>query len=318
MEFKDYYATLAVARTADADDIKRSYRKLARKFHPDLSKEPEAEARFKEVAEAYEVLKDPEKRAAYDNAGSRWQHRGEDGQPPPDWNTGYEFGPDVDGARAFEDHSDFFEALFGGHGRHSHSRRAAPARGDDHHAKVMIELEDAYRGAVRSLMLRIPRLDPSSGRMQIEERAIQVTIPKGIREGQHLRLAGQGAAGLGDAPPGDLFLEVEFAPHPVFRVDGRDVLMPLPVAPWEAALGATVEVPTPDGRVGLKIPAGSQGGRRLRLRGKGLPGTPPGDLYAILEIALPAADDAATQQAYRALADSAPGFNPRSSLGVHQ
>ncbi len=316
MEFKDYYATLGVDRTASQDEIKRAYRKLARKFHPDVSKESDAEARFKEVAEAYEALGEPEKRAAYDDVGKRYK-QGKEFSPPPGWESGFEFsgadfanGPDLS-------HSDFFEALFGRRGagpRGARGAREAPhGPGSDHHAKVQIDLRDAYRGAERTITLRMPQLG-ADGQVQIIERQLEVNIPKGIRHGQHLRLTGQGGPAHGGAPAGDLYLEVEFAPHPQFRVDGNDVYVDLPVAPWEAALGATVTLPTPDGSVELAVPAGTAAGRKLRLRGKGIPGTSPGDLYAVLSIALPPADTAAAQDAWRALAKTFGTFDPRRSM----
>jgi curved DNA-binding protein len=305
MQYKDYYATLGVERTADADGIKRAYRKLARKYHPDVSKEADAEARFKEVAEAYEVLKDADKRAAYDQIGRQWSG----GVPPPDWDAGFEFGGRDAGAASPADFSDFFEALFA---RHATPRPHGRTRGKDHHAKVLIELEDAYRGARRTLTFRMPIVD-TDGRLQWQERHLDVSIPKGVRPGQHLRLQGQGGPGLHEGPPGDLYLEVEFKPHRHFRVEDRDVFLELPVAPWEAALGATVMAPTPEGMVELRVPPNSQAGRRLRLKGKGLPGRLAGDLYAVLAIALPPADSAAAHQAYRAMA-SAFDFNPRAAL----
>jgi len=310
MEFKDYYASLGVERGAKPDEIKRAYRKLARKYHPDVSKEPDAEARFKEVAEAYEVLKDAEKRAAYDEVGRRWHGGEREFRPPPGWDTGFEFsGRDFgDGF----DHSDFFEALFG-HAR-AHAARAQ-AQGADHRARVMIDIEDAYRGAQRSVSLRMPVPD-ENGMPRMQERTVQVNIPRGIRAGQHLRLAGLGAPGTGGAPAGDLYLEIEFRPHPLFRVDGRDVYLDLPVAPWEAALGATVTAPTPDGAVELSVPPGSWAGRKLRLKGKGIPSQPSGDLYAVLRVALPPANTEATKDAYRALAQAS-AFDPRAALKGH-
>ncbi|MBX3642018.1 MAG: DnaJ domain-containing protein [Rubrivivax sp.] len=315
MQFKDYYETLGVARDASADDIKHAYRRLARKFHPDLNKEPEAEARFKEVGEAYEVLKDPEKRAAYDDVGKRWQAGDE--QPPPGWDSGYEFRGGEEafgGAGGFGagDHSDFFEALFGRRGRQARSQ--PPPRAQDHHAKVTIDLADAYRGASRGIRLQMPTLD-AQGHVVLGERTLDVTIPPGVREGQHLRLAGQGGPGFDGAPAGDLYLEINFRPHPRFRVDGRDVYLDLPVAPWEAALGATVEAPLPDGSVQLTVPAGSTQGRKLRLKGKGIPGKTPGDLYVVLQIAMPPAANDAQRQAWQALARAHAGFDPRADLG---
>jgi curved DNA-binding protein len=311
MQFKDYYARLGVEKSASPEDIKRAYRKLARKYHPDVSKEPDAEAQFKEVAEAYEALKDPERRAAYDSIGT--QHGGgQEFRPPPGWNSGFEFQGGADGADF--DRSDFFESLFGRTAagmRGGHDQR--PAAGRDHHAKVQIDLLDSYRGGKRSISLQTPVRD-AQGQVTLQSRQLEVNIPRGIRDGQHLRLKGQGAAGLGDGPAGDLYLEIHFNPDPLFRVDGHDVHVEIPVAPWEAALGASVAVPTPDGSVQLTIPAGSPAGRKLRLRGKGLPGTPPGDLFAALAIALPPSDNESAQAAWRALAGSFDGFDPRASL----
>jgi curved DNA-binding protein len=313
MEFKDYYAQLGVERSATRDEIKRAYRKLARKFHPDVSKEPDAEARFKEVAEAYEALSDAEKRAAYDDVGKRHKN-GQEFSPPPGWDSGFEFSGRDFGAGPDLSHSDFFEALFGRQAAGARGPRAAEhMAGGDHHAKVQIDLQDSYRGGRRSISLRVPQID-AQGHVTLQDRQLDVNIPKGIRDGQHLRLAGQGGPGRGEGPAGDLYLEIEFAPQPHFRVDGRDVYVDLPVAPWEAALGASVDLPTPDGSVQLTVPAGSSAGRKLRLRGKGLPSVPPGDLYAVLSIALPPADTAPAQEAYRAMAKAFGDFNPRRSL----
>ena len=316
MKFKDYYATLGVPREAGADDIKRAYRKLARKYHPDLNKGKDAEANFKELGEAYEVLKDPEKRAAYDDAGQRWK-AGADQEPPPGWNSGYEFrGAGGDGAAdGFPDHSDFFEALFGRRQAGGAQARRAPPRAQDHHAKVLIDLADAYSGASRSILLHVPVLD-EHGRLSMRERQLDVAIPQGVREGQHLRLSGQGAPGPDGAGAGDLYLEIHFNPHPLFRVEGRDVTLELPVAPWEAALGASVTAPTPDGSVQLSIPAGSASGRKLRLKGKGIPGKQPGDLYVVLQIQMPRDQGPATQQAWNELARLHADFNPRAAMGV--
>ncbi|MGA8786781.1 MAG: DnaJ C-terminal domain-containing protein, partial [Polaromonas sp.] len=286
MEFKDYYTIMGVARDATADDIKRAYRKLSRKYHPDVSKDKNAEAKFKELGEAYEVLKDPEKRAAYDRLGANWRE-GQEFRPPPDWNAGaehpgrgdrWEFTGDDAG-----EHSDFFESLFrrgfggaqgqaGGRSGGRHARFSA--KGEDHHAKIQIDLEDSYQGTTRTLSLRVPEMS-EQGHVIPREHQITFTVPKGIREGQHIRLAGQGAPGVGEGGPGDLYLEVEFRPHPLYRVDKHDVYLDLPVAPWEAALGAEVEAPTPSGQVEVKIPAGSATGRKLRLKGRGLPGVTP-------------------------------------------
>jgi len=309
MEFKDYYATLGIDRSAPPEEIKRAYRKLARKYHPDVSNEADAEVRFKEISEAYEALSDPEKRAAYDEVGQRYQ-RGQEFRPPPGWDSGYEFSGRDFGPEEGTDFSDFFESLFGRATRGAGPHGPMRASGGDHHAKVLIDLEDAYRGARRTISLRMPVTDPQ-GRTTMQERQLDVNIPKGVREGQHLRLAGQGGPGFGGGPAGDLYLEIAFRPHPDFRVDGRDVYLDLPVTPWEAALGATVAVPTPDGMVQLSIPSGCASGRRLRLKGKGLPSHPPGDMYAVLRIVAPPAATDAAKNAYAALARAFPGFNPR-------
>jgi curved DNA-binding protein len=313
MEFKDYYKVMGVARDATEAQIKQAYRKLARKYHPDVSKEKDAEARFKELGEAYEVLKSPEKRAAYDQLGQ--EHRaGEDFRPPPDWGAGFEFS----GAGAREsDFSDFFESLFGAQARAgAGNRRGAfhPGRGEDHHAKVLLDLDATLRGGARQLALRVPEID-ADGRLVTKERVLNIQVPKGILAGQHIRLAGLGARPPGEGTPGDLFIEVEFQPHPLYRIDGRDLYLDLPVASWEAALGATVKTPTPTGTVDLKIPADSHAGTKLRLKGRGIPASPPGDFYVILQIALPPAKDDKAKAAYAAFAEALP-FNPRASLGV--
>ena len=317
MKYKDYYAVMGVERDATQDEIKRAYRKLARKYHPDVSSEPDAEDRFKEVGEAYEVLKDPEKRAAYDELGANWKS-GQDFRPPPDWNEDFEFhGGGFTGADAGQ-FSDFFDSLFGQRGFSGgfsgYSTRGFDARGEDTHAKVLIDIEDAFNGATRTVTLKHGELG-ADGRPAVRDRTLNVRIPKGVRQGQHIRLAKQGSAGTGEGAPGDLYLEIEFRPHPYFRVEGSDIFLDLPVAPWEAALGATIEIPTPGGSVDLKIPAGSSGGRKLRLKGRGIPAKSPGDFYAVLRVALPSADSEAARQAYDAL-EKATDFNPREHLGV--
>ena len=315
MDFKDYYATLAVAPAATQAEIKRAYRKLARKYHPDVSKEADAEARFKELAEAYEALNDDEKRAAYDDAVERHKN-GQAFGAQSGRDSGYEFSGAGNAAADNFDHSDFFEALFGRRGGGARgARQQGPVAGGDHHARVQIDLLDAYCGGRRTITLRFPKHD-AQGHVSLQDRQLDVNIPKGIREGQHLRLNGQGEAGFGDGPAGDLYLEIEFSPHPYFRVDGRDIYLDLPISPWEAALGANVTAPTPDGSVELTVPAASSAGRKLRLKGKGLPSVPPGDLYAVLSIVLPPADSASGQAAYRALSAAFGDFDPRRSLKV--
>ena len=313
MEFKDYYKVMGVARDATEAQIKQAYRKLARKYHPDVSKEKDAEARFKEVGEAYEVLKSPEKRAAYDQLGKDYRP-GQDFRPPPNWDSGFEFsgaGPGGDAS-----YSDFFDALFGAQARAGRGRRGEtqPGRGEDHHAKVMLDLQASLNGGARSFTLRVPEID-AEGRLVSKERTLNVQVPKGILAGQQIRLAGQGEPAHGNGTAGDLYIEVEFQPDPLYRVDGRDLYLELPVAPWEAALGATVTTPTPGGNVELKIPAGSHAGSKLRLKGRGIPAAQPGDFYVVLQIALPPASGEKAKAAYAAMAAALP-FNPRASLGV--
>jgi curved DNA-binding protein len=305
MEFKDYYKVLGVERSASDDDIKKAFRRLARKHHPDLSKADDAAQRMQEINEAYEVLRDPQRRAAYDQVG-QGRRGGERFDPPPDWGSGFEFsGGPGDGFDA-DRYSEFFEALFGSAHRRGAQPRAAArgfeaARGHDHHAKVTITIEDAFAGATRRITLQSPELD-AHGQVHLHQRELQITIPKGVRAGQQIRLAGQGAPGVAGGPPGDLYLEVHLDPHARYRVDGRDLYVTLPVAPWEAALGALVEVLTPTGALEVNVPAGSQGGRKLRLKGRGLPGATPGDLYIVLQVVLPPADSEKAQALYRQMA----------------
>jgi len=324
MEFKDYYKIMGVERTATQDEIKRAYRKLARKYHPDVSSEKDAEAHFKEVGEAYEVLKDPEKRVAYDELGSQWK-AGQDFRPPPGWDAGFEFSEGGRGRGHADDFdfSDFFESLYGrqrggtrgaaGRDSRGSAGRGVNLQGQDHHARIMVELEDSYTGATRQITLRMPELTPD-GHVLSRDRTLNVRIPKGIREGQQIRLAGQGGAGLGDAGAGDLYLEVAFNPHARYRVEGGDVYLDLPVAPWEAALGANVQVQAPAGAIDLKVPAQSQAEKKLRLKGRGLPGKSPGDLYVVLKIVIPPADTEKARAAYRQMQQQFE-FNPRAGLG---
>ena len=317
MDYKDYYKLLGVERGASQDEIKRSYRKLARKYHPDVSEEPDAEARFKEVGEAYAVLKDTEKRAAYDELGADWQ-RGQEFKPPPDWDAGFEFsGAGFDGGDAGA-YSDFFESLFGQRGMGSRfsggARQGFHARGEDHHAKVLIDLEDAYHGATRSISLRAPELD-QTGHVATKDRTLNIKIPKGVRQGQKIRLSGQGASGQGDGKAGDLYLEIDFRPHRFYRAEGKDIYMDLPVTPWEATLGATIKVPTPAGPVDLKIPAGAANGQKLRLKGRGIPSREPGDFYVLITITLPPADSDVAKEFYKKMQQELP-YNPRGHLEV--
>ncbi len=308
MEYKDYYKTLGVARDATQADIKRAYRKLARKFHPDVSKEPNAEARFKEVNEANEVLHDPEKRAAYDALGSNWR-AGQDFRPPPGGvHHDFHFGPDE--AAEF---SDFFSSIFGRDfhpGAQDHRRR----RGQDQSVRLGIDLEEAYRGGTRQIRLDVPEMG-ADGRITPRTKTLNVRIPAGVTHGRQIRLAGQGAPGINGGHAGDLYLELEINPHRLFTAEGKDIQLRLPIAPWEAALGASVSVPTLGGTVNLKVPPGSQTGQRMRLKGRGLPGDPPGDEMVILEIVTPPAQTDAAKEAYREMAQRL-HFNPRAELGV--
>lgn len=326
MEYKDYYRALGVARGASKDDIKRAYRRLARKYHPDVSKEPDAEARFKEVNEANEVLKDPEKRAAYDALGNQWR-AGQEFRPPPGgggFHREFHFGTGDAGG-----FSDFFSSLFGGglggfgDGLGASRSRSGVGgrredllrrRGQDQAAHVEVGLEEAYRGTTRELRLETPERD-AKGRVATRTRTLKIRVPAGVSQGRHIRLAGQGMPGPGGGPAGDLLLEVNLRPHPLYRADGRDIVLHLPVTPWEAALGATVQVPTLGGTVSLKIPPGTQSGNRMRLKGRGLPGNPPGDEYVVVEIVTPPADTEAAKGHYRRMA-AAFEFNPRAKLGV--
>jgi curved DNA-binding protein len=302
VEYKDYYKIMGVARDASADDIKRAYRRLARKYHPDVSKEKDAEDRFKEIGEAYEVLRDPEKRAAYDALGTR--RPGEEFRPPPDWQFDYG-GP---GAEAGV-HSDFFEQLFGGLGR---GRGSVRSRGFDTAGQVEVTLEEAFHGTERRLSLQRMTLD-ERGRAQPSTQQLNVRIPAGVTDGQQIRVAAQGQPGVGGGPAGDLFLEVRLKPHRWFRAEGRDVFLDLPVTPWEAALGETVRVPTLGGRVDLKLPKGSQTDRQLRLRGRGLPGDPPGDQLVVLKIMAPPPNNQADEALYRQMAATLT-MNPRQAM----
>jgi len=305
VEYKDYYAALGVDKTASADEIKKAFRKLVRKYHPDISKEPDADAKTKELNEAYGVLGDPEKRAAYDQLGSAQYQGGQGFRPPPDWGSAFESSADND--------NDFFSDLFAHVGGR---RRNFQMRGDDSHAALQIDLHDAYHGASRTISLRVPELD-GQGRVVTRERTLSVNIPKGVTAGQQLRLGGQGQPGSGGAEAGDLYLEIQFRPEARYRVEGRDVYETVPVAPWEAALGGEIEVPTPSGRVTVTVPASSQGGRKLRLKGRGIPGSgaaPAGDLYLLLDVVLPSADTEAARSLYQQMAREM-AFNPRAGMG---
>ena len=323
MEYKDYYKIMGVDKKATDTEIKRAYRKLARKYHPDVSKEADAEVKFKEVGEAYEVLKDKEKRAAYDQLGSNWNGQ-QDFTPPPGWDPGgFDFNrgrstggtySDEFGGGQSEDFSDFFESLFG-QGRSTGSRRRGfQMQGEDNHAKIQIDLEDSFNGASRSITLQMPEAG-ADGRVTQRTRTLKVSIPKGIKQGQQIRLGGQGSAGHGGGKKGDLYLEIEFRSHRHYRVEGADVFLDLPLAPWEAALGAKIKVPTPAGAIDLTIPANSQAGKKLRLKGRGLPSKVPGDLYVVVQIVLPPAGNNKARELFEQMRDNVE-FNPRADMEV--
>ena len=314
MEYKDYYQILGVTRDATQDQIKQAYRKVARKYHPDVSKERDAEAKFKNAGEAYEVLKDPEKRAAYDKFGANWRD-GQDFEPPPNWDAGFEFrGAGYTGADD-AGFSDFFESLFGQGHTDGQRQHAFKMKGEDQHAKVVISLTDAYFGAKQTLTLTRPTVD-TNGHVRTIPHTLHVVIPQGIIEGQRIRLEGQGLPGYGGSPSGDLFLEIAFHEDHLFRAEKRDIHLTLPVTPWEAALGATLTIPTLGGNVQMKIPPGSQGGNKLRLKGKGLStSSQRGDQIVTLHIVVPEAKTEEQRNLYAAMANTMP-FNPRSELGV--
>ncbi len=296
MEFKDYYDILGVKPEATDTEIKSAYRRLARKYHPDVSKESAAEEKFKSVNEAYEALKEPSRRQAYDQVRAGGGYRGGDEfrGAPPNWQR------QQHGAGGEEDFSDFFESIFGNRGG---GGRGGPRKGRDLHAQVSVDLATAYAGGRQRFSLR-----DGSG-----ERTLEVKIPAGITAGQQIRLAGQGHAGAGGGPAGDLILEIGLRDDPRFRLDGRDVLLDLPVAPWEVALGATVPVPTLGGNVELRIPAGSDGGRKMRLRGRGWPGKTPGDQIVTLEVRVPKPADDEQRAFYEQMARMFEAdFNPRA------
>lgn len=313
MEYKDYYKILGLKRDASHEEIKRAYKKLARKYHPDVSKEKDAEARFKEINEAYHVLRDKEKRKAYDQLGSQWK-QGQEFHPPPGWESHFRQGGF--GAEDLGGFSDFFAEIFGGRpgGGFHYETRNFRMRGQDLHATIEITLAEAYHGVTRTLTLQAPDID-EKGNVKPRTRQLNVQIPKGVREGQHIRLAGQGGPGVGGGAAGDLFLQVMFAPHPHFRADGRDIFLELPITPWEAALGTRLNIPTLGGRVDMRIPAGSQSGRKLRLKERGLPGNPAGDQFIVLTIETPPADTPVAREIYERMARELP-YNPRKARGL--
>jgi len=318
VEYKDYYKIMGITKDAPQNEIKRAYRKLARKYHPDVSKEKDAEERFKEIGEAYEVLKDPEKRAAYDQLGANWKAGQAGFQPPPDWDAGFEFhgGGYTSDKQNAANFSDFFSSLFGQHaGGYQQGFHTQHTQGEDTHAKVFIDLEDAYHGASRSLSLRTTTLS-ADGHPELKQRTLNIKIPKGIKEGQNIRLQGQGSSGIAGGKPGDLYLQIEFNPHSIYKAHGADVSIELPITPWEAMLGSRIQVPTPAGKVEITIPPASSSGKRMRLKGRGIPAKVPGDFYITLEIVLPDTLSEKEKSLYQALQQEASTFKPRAKMGV--
>jgi len=316
VKFQDYYEILGVDRKASQEEIRRAYRKLARKYHPDVNKGKEAEESFKRINEAYEVLKDPEKRKRYDQLGPEWE-AGQDFRPPPGWeDVQFEFrtGPGAEEFGFGGGFSDFFETLFGGSrfsGGADRMGRTWAMRGQDQEAEIEVTVEEAYHGATKTITLQGQEVD-EQGRVRPTVQNLQVKIPSGVSDGTRIRLSGKGGAGAGGGPAGNLYLKVRIKPHPRYRVDGHDLLVEVPVTPWEAALGTTVEVPIVDGTVNLKIPPGSQSGQKLRLRGKGLPrkGNGRGDLMARIRISVPKKLSKKERELFSEMAQVS-NFNPR-------
>lgn len=294
MEYKDYYEILGVERNVSKSDLKKSYKKLARKYHPDVSKEANAEDKFKEVGEAYEVLKDPDKRAQYDQFGSNYQN-GQSFTPPPGWGGQH-------GGAGSGNFSSFFDSMFGGGGMGG-GRESFSRPGENVNTKITITLEDAFSGAKKTI--RRPSGSEQTG-------TLNVKIPAGVVAGKKIRLSGQGKSGVGGAA-GDLFLEIAIAPHTYYRLEDQDIFLDLPITPWEAALGAKVTVPTLAGKINLKIPAGAKSGQKMRLKGRGLPGNDAGDQFVILQVMTPAADSDVAKQLYQQMEEEL-NFNPREAL----
>jgi curved DNA-binding protein len=316
MEFKDYYDTLGVSEDAPADEIKKTYRKLARKYHPDVSKEPDAETKFKDLGEAYEVLRDPGKRAEYDQLRQYGSGQSGEFEPPPGWSASSQFGGGgFTGADASQ-FSDFFGSIFGGKGgggRRGGFDQSMRMQGDDVNARLALTLEEAFNGCEKQIRFDVTEVD-DQGLPRKRVKTLNVKIPAGMAQGQAMRLRGQGSPGYNGAHHGDLFIEVNLKPHPIFTVEGRNVVMTLPVAPWEAALGETINIPTLGSRLNLKVPKGSTSGQKLRLKGKGFHGKQAGDLIAVLQIALPKSHSDTAEALYWQLAEAERDFDPRANL----
>ncbi|CBL46135.1 Curved DNA-binding protein [gamma proteobacterium HdN1] len=330
MVSKDYYSTLGVARDASAADIKKAYRRLARQYHPDKNKAPDAEEHFKAVGEAYEVLSDAEKRAAYDQFGSD----GFGGGGAHGWQSGARgsgFGADGFGSGSFDSaaFADIFENLFRNQksGRHAKGKGAGAnpfgggfdfnsgaEQGRDLHMKLDLSLEEAFHGCTRRIRINSPVRERSTGKVTEKLKTLQVQVPAGVLQGQRIRMKNQGSPGPHNAVNGHLYLEANILPHTMFQLDGRDITVKLPVAPWEAMLGASLKVPTLDGEMNLKIPAHSQNGKRFRLKGRGMPGATPGDFFVVLDVVLPDASDEKARELYQEMAKTM-AFDPRAAWG---
>ncbi len=310
----DYYKLLGVNRDINDADLKKAYRKLARKYHPDVSKEANAEEKFKDIQLAYDVLRDPEKRKLYDQFGDQWQaakQAKDQGFDPSAAGRhqhhahGFDFGGG--------DAEDILSSMFGGgFGQRRQSTRKM--KGQDLHAKVAINLEDAYQGGQHTLQVAVPEMD-AEGHMTQKPKALKVKIPAGVTAGQQIRLTAQGAPGMHGGPAGDLYIEIQFKPHAFFTPEKADIYLTLPIAPWEAALGAKIKVPTLGGAVELNIPAGAKSGQKMRLKGRGLPAKIAGDQYCLLQIQTPAADNEKSSAFYQEMQKQF-AFNPRKDLGV--
>jgi len=322
MEYKDYYKILGVDKKATPDKIKREYRKLARKYHPDVSKHSDSDGKFKEIGEAYDVLGDPEKRKDYDELGSNWQagqqfkqqqHAYQNSGAYSD-NSGFDFGGGF--SEGTYGHSDFFESLFGqkfskSQKTHRTGQHSFSQKGEDVHAKISVPLEDAFTGTTTNIKFSLPTITPE-GKIENKTVSLKVKIPKGIKSGQKIRLAGQGGPGINGGKPGDMYLEVEFEKHKYYKVDGADLYIDLPVAPWEAALGAKIKIPIPNGNVEMKIPPNTLQDKTLRLKGKGIPAKKHGDLYVVIDIVLPPAKDEKSKKVYEDMKNL--NFNPRTDF----
>ncbi|MDF7806933.1 DnaJ C-terminal domain-containing protein [Pontiellaceae bacterium B12219] len=317
MEYKDYYKILGVEKGVSADDLKKKYRKLARKYHPDVNTDPGADHRFKDIGEAYEVLKDPEKRKAYDQYGADWKngpqqqrHQYQQQSQGGGFDGGFGGGFDFGGGGG--DYSDFFESMFGGGQRSARGgRNPFQQQGEDVDTSISIPLEDAYTGTSRTITFQTPEVAPN-GSIEYKKKTLNVKIPKGIKKGGKIRLKGQGGPGHNGGAAGDMYITIQIDPHPLYEVDGADVFMTLPLAPWEAALGAKVNVPTPAGTVKLSIPKGSVSGKKMKLKGKGIPSKTGGDFYVEFQIVLPPADDEKTTRLYEQMQEL--NFNPRPAF----